>query len=194
MTADADYLPRIVVLRAVNITRLWSFSTAPLPSFVTVGFSVTFPWPVSHYYDLDDNVYPTFLTATREEIDLFAFIRHADPTKVRIGERQIEEGQVPLLDSTQGRVIPLANKDDHGDQNENTESLESLNEGGGGAAQESHSKFQVAAADKPKGTRKKRKASGGASGSNLSPKKLREDHGTSGDAGASTAGKSLAAL
>ncbi|GKC00190.1 hypothetical protein Tco_0986326, partial [Tanacetum coccineum] len=40
---------------------------------------------ISRYYDLDDNVYPTFLTATREEIDLFAFIRHADPTKVRIG-------------------------------------------------------------------------------------------------------------
>ncbi|GKF15542.1 hypothetical protein Tco_0057004, partial [Tanacetum coccineum] len=32
-----------VVLRAVNITRLWSFSVAPLPSSVAVGFFVTFP-------------------------------------------------------------------------------------------------------------------------------------------------------
>ncbi|GJS75411.1 gypsy type transposase [Tanacetum coccineum] len=164
---------------------------------------------ISRYYDLDDNVYPTFLTATGEEMDLFAFIRHTDPTKVQIGERQIERGQVPLLDSTQGRVIPLANEDYHGDQNENTESF---NEGGGGATQESHSgeadragqdeeativldeEFQAAVADKPKGTRKKRKVVGGTSGSNLPPKKLREVHDTSGDAGASTVGKSLATL
>ncbi|GKG10474.1 hypothetical protein Tco_0341874, partial [Tanacetum coccineum] len=39
---------------------------------------------------------------------LFAFVRHADPTKVCIGEKQIEEGQVPLLESTRGRVVPLA--------------------------------------------------------------------------------------
>ncbi|GJX03226.1 hypothetical protein Tco_0189142 [Tanacetum coccineum] len=31
---------------------------------------------ISCYYDLDDNVYPTFLTAIREEMDLFTFIRH----------------------------------------------------------------------------------------------------------------------
>ncbi|GJV95202.1 hypothetical protein Tco_1546779 [Tanacetum coccineum] len=48
--------------------------------------------------------------------------------------------------------------------------------------------------DKPKGKRKKRKAASGASGSNLPPKKLKEDHNTSGDASTSTAGKSLAAL
>ncbi|GJX38455.1 hypothetical protein Tco_0251758, partial [Tanacetum coccineum] len=48
-------------------------------------------------------------------------------------------------------------------------------------------------AEKAKGSRKKRKAAGGASGSNLPPKKLRADHGTSG-AGASTGGKSVAAL
>nr|GEZ25420.1 hypothetical protein [Tanacetum cinerariifolium] len=35
-------------------------------------------------------------------------------------------------------------------------------------------------ADKPKGFRKKRKVAGGASGSNLPPTKVREDHGTSG--------------
>nr|GEZ25259.1 JmjC domain-containing protein [Tanacetum cinerariifolium] len=35
------------------------------------------------------------------------FFQYVDPTKVRIGERQIEEGQVPLLDSTVGHVIAL---------------------------------------------------------------------------------------
>ncbi|GJS67713.1 hypothetical protein Tco_0682278 [Tanacetum coccineum] len=37
----------------------------------------------------------------------FAFIRHADPTKVRIGKRKIKEGQVSLLESTRGHVISL---------------------------------------------------------------------------------------
>ncbi|GKF07915.1 hypothetical protein Tco_0042139, partial [Tanacetum coccineum] len=44
-------------------------------------------------------------------------------------------------------------------------------------------------ADKPNGSRKKRKAAGGASGSNLPPKKLRE-----GTSGVSTGGKSVVAL
>ncbi|GKC02700.1 hypothetical protein Tco_0994310, partial [Tanacetum coccineum] len=146
-------------------------------------------------------------------MDLFAFIHHADPTKVRIGERQIEEGQVSLLESTKGRVIPLAGVDEQGDQHDNVKDVEPrLNEESGDAAvadqtEESDrvvqdeevnivvdEEIQAAAADRPKGTIRKRKAAGGASGSNLPPKKLREDHDTSGDAGASTAGKSLAAL
>ncbi|GJW07441.1 hypothetical protein Tco_1569864, partial [Tanacetum coccineum] len=55
---------------------------------------------ISRYYELDDNVYPVFLTDDDEEI---AFINHADPTKVRIGKKQIEEGQVPFAwSSTRG--------------------------------------------------------------------------------------------
>ncbi|GKD76690.1 hypothetical protein Tco_1339311, partial [Tanacetum coccineum] len=46
------------------------------------------------------------------EMDLFAFIHHADPTKVRIDKRQIEEGHVPLLESTRGHVIPLVSRND----------------------------------------------------------------------------------
>ncbi|GJT68194.1 hypothetical protein Tco_1019674 [Tanacetum coccineum] len=62
---------------------------------------------ISLYYDLDDNCYPTFLTNDDEEMDLFAFIHHADPTKVRIGEREVGEGEVSLLELTRGRVVPL---------------------------------------------------------------------------------------
>ncbi|GJS56749.1 hypothetical protein Tco_0651533 [Tanacetum coccineum] len=47
--------------------------------------------------------------------------------------------------------------------------------------------------DRTKGSKKKRKAAGGASGSNLPPKKLRADYDTSG-AGVSTDGKSVVAL
>ncbi|GKF09809.1 hypothetical protein Tco_0044033, partial [Tanacetum coccineum] len=53
---------------------------------------------------------------------------------------------------------------------------------------------RAATIDRPKGTRRKRKAIGSVSGSNLPPKKLRQDHDTSVDAGASTAEKSLGAL
>nr|GEX64688.1 transposase (putative), gypsy type [Tanacetum cinerariifolium] len=43
------------------------------------------------------------VNSKHKEMDLFAFIHHADPTKVWIGERHIEEEQVPLLEST--RVV-----------------------------------------------------------------------------------------
>nr|GEU43634.1 hypothetical protein [Tanacetum cinerariifolium] len=153
---------------------------------------------LSRYYDLDDNVYATFLTGTGKDF-----------TKARIGERNIKEGQVPLLDSIEGRVIPLAGEDsqagsvvrvDHGGQNDN---VEKLNEGSGDADKEDHSEdsdragqdeavtivvgeeFWVAVADKLKSKKKKRIADG-ASGSDHPPKKLRKNHDTSGDVGAST--------
>ncbi|GJT46621.1 hypothetical protein Tco_0955336 [Tanacetum coccineum] len=154
-----------------------------------------------------------YVNSKNKEIDLFAFIHHADPTKVRIGKRHIKEGQVPLLDSTVARVIPLTGEDDQVGlvvrvgQNYNIESVghDDPNEESGDADQEDRSEgndhvgqdetttilvdaeVQVAAADKPKGKRKKRRATGGASGSNHPPKKLREDHGTSGNISASTA-------
>nr|GEW44607.1 hypothetical protein [Tanacetum cinerariifolium] len=155
-----------------------------------------------------------------KEMDLFAFIHHADPTNVQIGEKQIEEGQVPLLDSTLGYVIPLTGDDDqanlvvrvgHDDQNDNI-GHDDLNKESGGADQEYHydgnnnvgqdkmatilvdTEVQAAAADKPKGKRKKIRATGGASCSNHPPKKLRDDHGTSGNVSASTGGKSLDAI
>nr|GEU55372.1 integrase, catalytic region, zinc finger, CCHC-type, peptidase aspartic, catalytic [Tanacetum cinerariifolium] len=115
---------------------------------------------ISLYYELDDNVYPVFLADDDEEMDLFAFINHADPTKVRIGEKQIREGQVPLLESTRGRV----------DEGVNIVADEEV---------------KATAAEKPQ-VQKKMKKVDGASGSNHPLKKLREDHNTSGDVGAST--------
>ncbi|GKC60917.1 hypothetical protein Tco_1088515 [Tanacetum coccineum] len=40
-------------------------------------------------------------------MDLLSFIRTADPTKVRIGERQHAKDEHKLLDTTVGRVVPL---------------------------------------------------------------------------------------
>ncbi|GKF25442.1 hypothetical protein Tco_0081336, partial [Tanacetum coccineum] len=41
------------------------------------------------------------------EMDLFAFIRHSDPTKVRLGERNLAEREVKLLKMTEGRTVSL---------------------------------------------------------------------------------------
>ncbi|GKF66381.1 hypothetical protein Tco_0192898, partial [Tanacetum coccineum] len=51
---------------------------------------------ISRYYELDENSYPSFLDD------------HADPTKVRVGEMEKAGDQVPLLEATRGRVVPLA--------------------------------------------------------------------------------------
>ncbi|GKC41440.1 hypothetical protein Tco_1059162 [Tanacetum coccineum] len=40
-------------------------------------------------------------------MDLLSFIQTADPTKVRVGERQRAEDEPKLLDTTVGRVVPL---------------------------------------------------------------------------------------
>nr|GEW91146.1 hypothetical protein [Tanacetum cinerariifolium] len=122
------------------------------------------------------------------EMDLFAFICHVDPTKVRIEEQ--------------------------GGQNDNVEVVGpyELNEEGGGTKAGDQTEesdcvvqdevvnivvdedVQDVVADKPKRTRKKSNAASGASGSNLPPKKLRKDHDTSGDVGASIIRKSLSTL
>nr|GEX61574.1 homeodomain-like protein [Tanacetum cinerariifolium] len=79
------------------------------------------------------------------EMDLFAFIRYADPTKVKgAGNDEVNEGAL--------------------------------------------------VADQPKKINKKRKVTDGGGGSSYAPKKLREDYGTSGGAGASVAGKYLVSL
>ncbi|GJZ54188.1 hypothetical protein Tco_0609073 [Tanacetum coccineum] len=120
------------------------------------------------------------------EMDLFAFIRHADPTKVRIDKRQIEEGHVPLLESTRGHVIPLVSRNDKEISMTMLRMLSLINLTRGDV--------QDVVVGKPKGIRRKRKPAGGASYSDLPPKKLRDDYGTSSDVSAKTAGKSLVGL
>ncbi|GJZ90499.1 hypothetical protein Tco_0662426 [Tanacetum coccineum] len=144
---------------------------------------------ISRYYEFDDDVYLVFLTDDDAEMDLFAFINHADPTKVRIGEKQIKEGQTLLLECTRGRVVPLAGVNDQGNQNDDVQDENPVEAG----IVRIEDEVPSTVAEKAKGSRKKRKAAGGASGSNLPPKKLRADHGTS-RVGASTGGKFVVAL
>ncbi|GJZ19181.1 hypothetical protein Tco_0555771 [Tanacetum coccineum] len=157
---------------------------------------------ISRYYTLDENCYPTFwdgdegghtllyipdLIVLRlylliffyyvAEMDLFAFIRHSDPTKVRIGEREPAEREVKLLTLTEGRTVslnPPASAASGG-------SIDKLFDEGDDAGQE-HS---VERDDD------KRKVVGDASGSTFPPKKLREDYHA---AASNIGGKSLAAI
>ncbi|GJX71897.1 gypsy type transposase [Tanacetum coccineum] len=176
-------------------------------TFVGQGSAVIVSW--------DADSLPRMLVdprrAYRSEMDLFAFIRHADPTKVKIGEREVREGEVPLFELTRGRVIPLARVNDQEGVVAQGVGNDNVNEGSDGFATadqteqsgpivhirgidiEADAEAQALVADKPKKFRK-RKTADGAGNSGHPPKRLREDHGTSGDAGASTGGKSLAAL
>nr|GEV45611.1 integrase, catalytic core [Tanacetum cinerariifolium] len=92
------------------------------------------------------------------------FYPYADPTKVRICERQIEEGQVSLLESTEGRVIPFAD-----DRREIVFQDEEVNN----VVDE---ELQATAANKPEGKKKRRRVVG-ANASDYPLKKSREDEG-----------------
>nr|GEV85191.1 reverse transcriptase domain-containing protein [Tanacetum cinerariifolium] len=69
------------------------------PFFCLVG--------MSRNYTLDENTYSQFLRNDDEEMDLLSFIRTADPTKIRIGQRQRDEEEPKLLKTIVGRVVSL---------------------------------------------------------------------------------------
>nr|GEW91871.1 putative transposase (putative), gypsy type [Tanacetum cinerariifolium] len=100
-------------------------------------------------------------------MDLFAFIQHADPTKMRIGEREVGEGEI----EESGHAVQA--------EGANIVCIED--------------KVPDTIAERAKGSRKKMKTARGASGSNLPPKKLRADHGTF-DFVANTGGKFVTVL
>ncbi|GJX21003.1 hypothetical protein Tco_0223680, partial [Tanacetum coccineum] len=181
---------------------------------------------ISRYYTLDENSYPTFwdgdeggyilslrlrfcfiviipntFVVILAEMDLFAFIRHSDPTKVRVGERNLADRELKLLKMTEGRTValdPPATAVSGG----SSDSIDRLFDEGDNAGQE-HSaerddvQEEVIAKDasevvveKPQ-KKRKRKVIGDASGSALPPKRLRDDHQS---LPFRTGGKSLTAL
>ncbi|GJW21080.1 hypothetical protein Tco_0031702 [Tanacetum coccineum] len=184
---------------------------------------------ISRYYTLDENSYPTFwdgdeggyiffvlrlkfcfvvivsntfLIVTFAEMDLFAFIRHSDPTKVRVGERNLADRELKLLKMTEGRTVAL---DPPGTaaSGGSSDIIDRLFDEGDNAGQEHSAKkdddvqeeviakdASEVVAEKPQ-KKQKRKVTRDASGSALPPKKLRDDHQS---LPPSTGGKSLSAL
>ncbi|GJU19280.1 gypsy type transposase [Tanacetum coccineum] len=124
-----------------------------------------------------------------QAMDLFSFIHHDDPTKVRVGEIEKADNQVSLLEATRGRVVSLAPPvlaTASSSKGNMTESIDRLF-GEGDSAEEEHS-------------------TGGGEYVALTKKiivpvnedvvekpKLKEDYDTSG-ASASTSGKSRTAI
>ncbi|GJV94849.1 hypothetical protein Tco_1546426 [Tanacetum coccineum] len=156
---------------------------------------------ISRYYTLDENSYPTFWDGEKE-MDLFAFICHSDPTKVRVGERNLTKRKVKLLKMNEGRIVPL-NPHVAAASGGSDDSVDKMFDEGDDANQEHLVERdddvleEVVAldasrvgAEKAK-KRRKRKATGDASGSDYPPKKLRDDYQP---LPPPTGGKSLSAL
>ncbi|GJR20850.1 hypothetical protein Tco_0969377 [Tanacetum coccineum] len=150
---------------------------------------------ISHNYTLDEDTYPTFLHD--DGTDLLAFIQVADPTKVKVGERERAEKEARLLDSIVRRVVLLLPIASARPDSELEASIDMLfDEGGsadqtnsaGGGGQETETEIVMSirfvadenvVTEKPKRPRKKRQGVTNASGSSDPPKKLRGDHETS---------------
>ncbi|GJZ87953.1 hypothetical protein Tco_0659735, partial [Tanacetum coccineum] len=62
---------------------------------------------LSRNYALDEDTYPRFEHKNREEMDLSAFIRVLDPTKVKTIERERAEGEAKLLETIVGHTVLL---------------------------------------------------------------------------------------
>nr|GEW24000.1 hypothetical protein [Tanacetum cinerariifolium] len=89
---NAEHFATLVALPA-------PFHKYPKPFLCLVG--------ISRYYTLDEDAYLKFLGDNDEGMDLLAFIRTPDPTKVRVAERQRAKDEPRLLESTVGRVVTL---------------------------------------------------------------------------------------
>ncbi|GJZ25068.1 hypothetical protein Tco_0562527 [Tanacetum coccineum] len=145
------------------------------------------------------------------EIDLLLFIHTADPTKVRIGERQRGEDEPKLLDTIVGRTVPLLLVAPARAKSELDASVDRLFDEGGSGTQAEQGDFAggggveqdiviqpvitvitTAAEDviplQPRRPKKRKTTVSDAGGSSHPPKKLREDHETL--SGASVGGKS----
>ncbi|GKA26256.1 hypothetical protein Tco_0712365 [Tanacetum coccineum] len=162
---------------------------------------------ISRYYSFDENTYLEFLRDDDEEIDLLSFIRTADPTKVKIAERQRAEDELKLLDTTLGRVVPLLpiaparadseledsvdrlfNEGGSGSQTEQGDSAK----GGDGAGEAAEISVEEAVPLQPRRERKQKTIVADSGEPSHPAKKLREDHRTPG--GASVGGKSMPAI
>nr|GEX98283.1 zinc finger, CCHC-type, retrotransposon Gag domain protein [Tanacetum cinerariifolium] len=108
-------------------TRFFDFANFRDPALVTTAFNaqdyatlMAHPSPfrkfpeaflclvrLSRHYTLDEKTYPWFVHKDGEDMDLFAFIHAPNPTKVRVVEPELDEGEPWLLETTVGRTILL---------------------------------------------------------------------------------------
>nr|GEV70028.1 transposase (putative), gypsy type [Tanacetum cinerariifolium] len=127
---------------------------------------------ISHYYTLDEDAYLEFLGDNDERMDFLAFIRTADPTKVRVAESELKASVDKLFDE--------GASGDGGDADVRpfAVTIDTI--------------VEEVASLQPRHQRKRKTVVADAGGPSHPPKKLREDYGALG--GASTTGKSMFAI
>ncbi|GKB43922.1 hypothetical protein Tco_0888864 [Tanacetum coccineum] len=136
-------------------------------------------------YTLDEDTYPSFLHDDGTDMDLFAFIQVADPTKVKVVERERDKGK-QYFGGKCGKLF-----DEGGSTKQGDSAAGSGHDGASLRILDAAVKDTVAGnvtAERPRRQRKKRRAVTDASGSSHPPKKLKGDHGTFSEA--ATGGKS----
>ncbi|GKF24298.1 hypothetical protein Tco_0076620, partial [Tanacetum coccineum] len=143
------------------------------------------PFPKSSQYNVEHYAALVAIRLLFIKMDLFAFIRTADPTKVRIGERQRGEDEPKLLDTTVGRTVPLLPVAPARAASELDASVDRL-----------FDEEEVVAEDvaplQPRQKRKQKTVVDDAGEPSYPAKKLRDDHGT--PSGPSVGGKSRSAV
>nr|GEV69974.1 RNA-directed DNA polymerase, eukaryota, reverse transcriptase zinc-binding domain protein [Tanacetum cinerariifolium] len=186
--AAADFNAQDYTTLVAYPTMFWKFPKAFL---CLVG--------LSRHYTLDEETYPrVFIRTEMVEMDIFAFIHTLDPTKVRVVERERNEDEPRLLDTTVGRTVPLLSLTPDRADSEQEASVERLfDEGGSGTQTEqgdstkggldANIQLVVEAANifvedaAPVQARRQGKRKFvvvDAGGVSHPPKKLRKDHGT----------------
>ncbi|GJT51630.1 hypothetical protein Tco_0977787 [Tanacetum coccineum] len=164
------------------------------------------------HYTLDEETYPRFLHKNGEEMDIFPFIHTPDLTKVKIVERERNEGKPLLLETTIGRTVPLLPVAPDRAKSELDASVERLfDEGGSGNQMEqgdsadggkdadiqpiieaANTVVEDVAPVQPKCQGKIKSMVVDVGEASHPPKKLREDHGT--PSGTSVGGKSMSVV
>ncbi|GKE35812.1 hypothetical protein Tco_1455134, partial [Tanacetum coccineum] len=124
-------------------------------------------------------------------MDLISFIWTANPTKIRIGERQRGEDEPKLLDTTVGRTVPLLSVTPARTESKLDASVDRLFDEGVAVIRRRKMTPLLAVKVLPK-HKKKRKTVVDAGEPSHPTKKLRNDHGTPG--GPTVGGKSRSAV
>nr|GEX90815.1 transposase (putative), gypsy type [Tanacetum cinerariifolium] len=92
---------------------------------------------LSRHYTLDEETYPLFLYKDEEDMDIFAFIHTLDPTKVKVIERERNNDEPQLLETTVGRIVSLLPVTPDCGESERDVSVDTLfDEGGSGTQME----------------------------------------------------------
>ncbi|GKC22350.1 hypothetical protein Tco_1024500, partial [Tanacetum coccineum] len=111
------------------------------------------------------------------KMDIFAFIHTTDPTEVRIVEREWNEGEAWLLDTTIGRTIPLLPVAPDHAESELEASVEKLFDEG--VVEAADTAIADMAPMQPRRQGKRKFVTMDAGGASHPPKKPKEDHGKS---------------